>query len=98
MQAPTRAYFYRYFREILHVSTQGKEDEPLLQEALQALKALFQEFGIAFTYGELAANPKNHHKLVEIIGSFGPMPCRIMPVTTEKLANMIEDAITGNVN
>lgn len=93
-----KSIFYRYFREILHVSTQGKEDEPLLQEALQALKALFQEFGIAFTYGELAANPKNHHKLVEIIGSFGPMPCRIMPVTTEKLANMIEDAITGNVN
>ncbi len=90
--------FYRYFREILGVDTSGKEDEALLREALAALKKLYQEFGIAFTYGELAADPKEHDKLVEMIASFGPMPCHIMPVDTEKLAGMIEDAITGRLD
>ena len=90
--------FYRYFREILDVETSGKEDEALLREALMALKKLYQEFGIAFTYGELAADPKEHDKLVEMIASFGPMPCHIMPVDAEKLAGMIEDAITGRLD
>ena len=89
--------FFRYFSEILGVSVKGKAEEALLQEALAALKALYQEFGIAFTYGELASDPQNHAKLVGIIASFGPMPCRIMPLTTEVMAKMIEDAIAGNL-
>ncbi len=93
-----KAIFYRYFSEILGVVTTGKEEESLLQEALLALRNLYQEFGIAFTYGELASDPKDHDRLVEIIGSFGEMPCKIMPVTTEKLANMIEDAIVGKLD
>lgn len=87
--------FHRYFREILNVDTNVEDEEALLQTALQSLKKLYQEFGIAFTYGELAEDPKDHQKLTEIIDSFGPMPCHIMPVNTEKLANMIEDAIVG---
>ncbi len=92
-----KAIFYQYFKEILGVDTLSENDEALLQEALAALKMLYQEFGIAFTYGEIASNPDNHEKLVEIIDSFGPMPCHIMPVTTEKLAGMIEDAIAGRL-
>lgn len=92
-----KAIFYRYFREILNVTPDGKEDEALLMEALDALKKLYQEFGIAFTYGEMAEDPKDHEKLVSIINSFGPMPCRIMPVTSESLAEMIENAIVGNL-
>ena len=93
-----KAIFYRYFKEILNVDNTNKEDETLLQEALQTLKALYQEFGIAFTYNEIASDPQNHQHLVDLIDSFGPMPCHIMSVTTEKLANMIEDAIVGNLN
>lgn len=52
----------------------------LLQAALAALKKLYWEFGIAFTYGKLAPDPQEHGKLVEIIASFGPMPCHIMTV------------------
>lgn len=92
-----QAIFGRYFSEILGVSMNEKAGETLLQEALAALKALYQEFGIAFTYGELAADPQNHAKLVEIIESFGPMPCRMLPLTTERMANMIEDAIAGRL-
>lgn len=40
---------------------------------MQKLKKLYQEFGIAFTYGELENDPHDHAKLVEIIDSFGPM-------------------------
>ena len=93
-----KAIFQRYFREILNVDPDGKADEPLLQEALAALKQLYQEFGIAFTYGELAADPKDRTKLLDIIGSFGSMPCRIMPVTPESMADMIEDAIHGDLS
>lgn len=93
-----KAIFYRYFTEILGVDKADKDEEILLQEALQALKKLYQEFGIAFCYGEIAEDPKEHEKLLEIIDSFGPMPCHIMPVTTEKLAGMIEDAIVGNLD
>lgn len=93
-----KAIFYRYFSEILGVSTSGKGDEPLLQEALSALKKLYQEFGIAFAYGELAHDPQDHARLVEIIDSFGPMPCRILPLTTERMAKMIEDSIAGNLD
>ena len=93
-----KAIFRRYFREILNVQPEGKEDEALLQEALAALKAVYQEFGIAFTYGELAADPHDHAKLLEIIGSFGEMPCQIMTVTPESMARMIEDAISGSLN
>ena len=89
--------FYRYFVEILGINTLEKEDEALLQEALGALRKLYQEFGIAFTYGELASDPKDRSRLIGIIDSFGPMPCHIMPVTAEKLADMIEDAISGRV-
>ena len=92
-----KAIFYRYFEEILHVKREDKADEELLQEALRALKAIYQEFGTAFTYGELAEDPKDHKKLVEIIDSFGPMTCSFMPVPTEKLAQIIEDAIAGNL-
>lgn len=70
----------------------------LLQEALAALKKLYQEFGIAFRYGELATDPQDHGRLVEIIDSFGPMPCRIMLLTTERMAKMIEDAIAGQLD
>lgn len=90
--------FHQYFEEILKVVTKDKEDEALLQEALQTLKKLYEEFKIAFTYGEMAEDPKDHEKLVEIISSFGDMPCRMMPVSAEKLAQIIEDAITGNLN
>ena len=69
-----------------------------MQEALAALKKLYREFGIAFAYGEIAADPKDHAALVQIIASFGPMPCQIMPVTPESMAKMIEDAIAGNLN
>lgn len=93
-----KGIFYRYFEEILNINTADKDAEALLQEALTALKNLYQEFGIAFTYSELAKDPKDHNKLVEIIDSFGPMPCHIMPVNTEKLAKMIEDAIIGDLN
>ncbi len=90
--------FYRYFSEILGIAADGGNEEALLQKALAALKALYREFGIAFTYGELASDPQDHGKLVEIIGSFGPMPCRMMSLTTEVMAKMIEDAIAGNLN
>ena len=92
-----KGIFYRYFEEILNINTADKDADSLLQEALSALRCLYQEFGIAFTYGELAEDPKDHARLVEIIDSFGPMPCHIMEVNTEKLAGMIEDAIVGNV-
>lgn len=92
-----KGIFYRYFEEILNIRTAGKDTEILLQEALSSLKNLYQEFGIAFTYGELTKNPKDHKKLVDIIDSFGPMPCHIMPVGTQKLANIIEDAISGTL-
>lgn len=93
-----KAIFRRYFGEILGVSADGKDDEALLQAGLSALKALYQEFGIAFTYGELAEDPKDHEKLAAIIDSFGPMPCRILPLTTECMAKMIEDAIAGKLD
>lgn len=93
-----KAIFHRYFSELLGVSVGEKTEEALLQEALVALKGLYREFGIAFAYSELAADPQNHAKLVEIIDSFGPMPCRIMPLTTERMAKMIEDAIAGNLD
>ncbi len=93
-----KAIFYRYFSQILGVSAEGKAEEPVLREALAALRALYQEFGIALTYGALAADPKSHRKLTEIIDSFGPMPCRIMSLPTERMAAMIEDAIAGNLN
>ena len=93
-----KAIFRRYFSEILGVAPDEADEEALLQKALAALKRLYQEFGIAFTYGELAADPKDHKKLVEIIDSFGPMPCRIMDVTTERMASMIEDAIAGRLD
>ena len=69
-----------------------------MQAALSAMKALYQEFGIAFTYGELAADPQDHQKLAEIIDSFGPMPCRMLSLTTERMAMLIEDAMIGNLN
>ena len=93
-----KAIFHRYFTESLGVSTDGKDDEALLQEGLSALKALYREFGIAFTYGELAEDPKDHEKLASIIDSFGPMPCRILPLTPERMAKMIEDAIAGKLD
>lgn len=93
-----KAIFRRYFSEILGVSADGESDEVLLQKAQAALKALYQEFGVAFTYGELAADPKDCGELASIIDSFGPMPCRIMPLTTESMAKMIEDAIAGRLD
>ena len=36
--------------------------------------------------------------LVEIMDAFGPMPCRILPLTTERMAKRIEDAVAGNLN
>lgn len=93
-----KAIFYRYFSEILGVPVDGKEEEALLQEVLAALKKLYQEFGAAFTYGEQAKDPQNHEKLVETIDAFGPMPCRMISLTTERMARMIEDAIAGNLD
>ena len=93
-----KAIFRRYFGEILGVTAGGQDEEALLQEALAALKKLYREFGIAFTYGELAPDPQEHGKLTEIIASFGPMPCHIMPLTTERMAKMIEDAIAGRLD
>lgn len=93
-----RAIFRRYFSEILGVTANGADEEDLLQAALAALKRLYQSFGIAFTYGELADDPRDHGRLVEIINSFGPMPCRIMPLSTEGMAKMIEDAIAGRLD
>ena len=93
-----KAVFHRYFAEILRVSPEGKEPEALLQEALSALRALYREFGVAFTYGELAKDPRDPARLREIISAFGPLPCRIMPVTTETLAGILEDAIAGSLS
>lgn len=46
----------------------------------------------------VAVSAYQHEKLVEMIDSFGPMPCKIMSVTAEKLAGMIEDAIAGRLD
>lgn len=98
LASPEKGIFYRYFEEILDMDISGKNEEELLSEALQALRKLYQEFGIAFTYGEIAKDPKEHERLVELIDSFGTMPCNIMPVNSEKLAEIIEDAIAGKVD
>lgn len=89
--------FYNYFEEILQVSTKDKDDKVILQEALSALMELYREFGIATCYKELRENPKNRAKLEEIIDSFGPMTSQFMELTTEKLADIIEEAIEGNL-
>ena len=93
-----KGIFRRYFTEILGIAMDESNEEALLQKALTALKALYQEFGIAFTYGELAADPQDRQKLAEIIDSFGPMPCRMLPLTTERMAKLIEDAMVGNLD
>ena len=93
-----KSIFYRYFKEILGVTADGKKEEDVLQEALQALKSLYQEFEIAFSYKEISKDPDDRERLEAVIDSFGPMPCKIMPVNTEKLADIIEDAISGNLN
>ena len=93
-----KAIFRRYFGEILGVTADSQDEETLLQEALAALKKLYREFGTAFTYRELAPDPQDHGKLAEIIASFGPMPCHIMPLTTERMAKIIEDAIAGRLD
>lgn len=92
-----KAIFYRYFEEILHVKKAEKDDETLLQEALAALSKLYEEFHIAFSYGDIANDPEDHQQLVDIIDSFGPMNSLFMPVPSEKLAQIIEDAIAGNL-
>ncbi len=92
-----KAIFYRYFEEILNVAKENKDDEALLQEALTALAALYQEFQIPFSYGEIAKDPADHQQLMDIIDSFGPMNSIFMPVPTEKLAQIIEDAVKGNL-
>lgn len=89
--------FHQYFDHILQIQTVGLDEETILENALTALQALYQEFKIAFSYGELVKDPDDHKRLVEIIDSFGPMPCQIMPVDSESLANIIEDAIKGNL-
>ncbi len=75
----------------------------LFQESAAALRRFFAgghqlPEPQPFTYGELAADPQDHAKLTEIIDSFGPMPCRILPLTTERMAKMIEDAIVGRTD
>lgn len=95
--ADDKAIFKRYFEEILAISTSDKGDEICLQEALQALFELYREFGIATRYDELADNPNNREELLSIIQSFGPMPSQYIDATSETLANIIEDAITGNL-
>ena len=96
-----KSIFYRYFEEILNISISENEKtnpEVILQKALSALFALYKEFGIATSYGELAKNPENREELLEIIRSFGPMTSHFMTITDELLADIIEDAIIGNVN
>ena len=95
--ADDKAIFKRYFEEILGIPTADKDDETCLQEALHALFELYREFGIATRYDELAANPNNREELLSIIQFFGPMPSQYIDATSETLANIIEDAITGNL-
>ena len=44
-------------------------------------------------YKELKENPHDSKKLMEIIDSFGPMQSLFIEITTEKLADIIEEAI-----
>lgn len=95
-----KSIFYRYFEEILNVQiTEYEKSNPeaILQKALHSLFELYKEFGIATSYGELTKNPENREELLKIIHSFGPMTSHFMTVTDELLADIIEDAITGNV-
>lgn len=46
-------------------------------------------------YKELKENPHDCKKLMEIIDSFGPMQSLFMEITTEKLADIIEEVIEG---
>lgn len=46
-------------------------------------------------YKELKENPHDRKKLMEIIDSFGPMQSLFMEITTEKPADIIEEAIQG---
>ena len=90
-----KAVFHRYFEVILNISVDGKNDDTILQEALTALFDIYHEFGIATCYKELAEDPHDRMKLTEIIDSFGPMSSQFMEVTTDKLADIIEEAIEG---
>lgn len=95
-----KSIFYRYFEEILNISISEAEKEnpeDILQKGLSALFTLYKEFGIAVTYGELAKNPHNRKELLNIIQSFGPMTSPFMEITDDLLADIIEDAIEGNV-
>lgn len=87
-----------YFEEILHVKKDEKDDETFFQEALSALSKLYEEFHIAFSYEDIANDPGDHQQLVDIIESFGPMNSLFMPVPSEKLTQIIEDAISGNLS
>lgn len=97
-EAEDKSIFKRYFDKVLGIHTEGKEEEALLQEALSAIIRIYKEFRIASHYGELVSNPKDHERLVGIIDSFGPMQSQFMEITSERLAGIIEDAITGNLD
>ena len=46
----------------------------------------------------MAADPQDYGRLAEIIDSFGPMHCHIMPLTAECMAKMIEDAVASRLD
>ena len=62
------------------------------------MKDFIYEGIVPIIYGELVNDPKNRKELIKIIDSFGPMHCNIMTVDSESLADIIEDAISGNID
>jgi len=93
-----KSIFRQYFKEVLGTDTIGLDDEAALQAGLSSMLALYREFGVAGSYGELTANPNDHDRLCGIIDAFGTMQSQFMELDTEKLAEIIEDAIIGNIN
>jgi len=93
-----KSIFRQYFKEVLGTDTIGLDDEAALQAGLSSMLALYREFGVAASYGELTANPNDHDRLCGIIDAFGTMQSQFMELDTEKLAEIIEDAIIGNIN
>ena len=84
-----------YFNKAFNVVIEGREKKDILKDGLKAIFELYRKYNLPINYSEIHEVKENSEALQESLEMLGGMQSIYTELTTEKVMQMINEAIHG---
>lgn len=87
-----------YFNKAFGVLTEGREKNNILKDGLNSIFELYRKYNLPTSYSEIHEVKENPQLLQNLLAMLGGMQSIYTELTTEKIMQMINEAIHGIMN